>query len=252
VPSRQALSFHRLRPSLPLLGDLLRMRARHLEVLDECRDTGADVVELHLGDRRGFVLLHPDAVRAMLVDDSDAFLREGNLETATIRAYLGRGVLTTDGPSWLAWKRMNAPAFARGTVEALQPLVDDSIARSLAAWPLPGSERPLFDELLRLAVTATSTGFLSVRPDESEQDALAAAMLAGPELVFRMARNRATWLRHLPLPQPARVRRAPSSPSATARASASASASRAPSSRPRWPASPAASTSAARRRASRA
>lgn len=205
---RIACSLNRRRGGLPLLGDLLRMRGDHLGLLAECAATGADIVEVDLASRSAFVLCNPSVAREVLIEDNDAFVRAGNLETASIRAFLGRGVLTSDGDAWLAYKRMNAPAFARGAVEGMQALVDDSIERSLATWATRGGERPLFDDFLRLAVTATTAGFLSVRPAEDEQDALAAAMLSGPELLFAMARNRAPWLRHLPLPAPRRVRRA--------------------------------------------
>lgn len=205
---RISCSLNRRRGGLPLLGDLLRMRGDHLGLLAECAATGADIVEVDLASRSAFVLCNPSVAREVLIEDNDAFVRAGNLETASIRAFLGRGVLTSDGDAWLAYKRMNAPAFARGAVEGMQALVDDSIERSLATWATRGGERPLFDDFLRLAVTATTAGFLSVRPAEDEQDALAAAMLSGPELLFAMARNRAPWLRHLPLPAPRRVRRA--------------------------------------------
>ena len=199
---------HRRPGALPLLGDLLRARADHLGFLDECMGTGADIVEVDLATRAGFAVFHPDAVRQVLVDDNDLWLREGNLETRAIAAYFGRGVLTTDGPDWLACKRLNAPAFAREAVTGMQALIDDSIDRSLAAWPATTTERPLFDDFLALAVTATTTAFFSERPDADEQADLLEAMREGPELIFDMARNRAPWLRHLPTPRARRVNRA--------------------------------------------
>lgn len=199
---------HRKPPALPLIGDLLHVRKNHAAFLARLARTGADIVDVDLADRRLFVIFDPEAVREVLVADTEKYVREGNLETAAIRAFLGTGMLTTDGEAWLKWKRLNAPAFTRPAVQGMQALIDDSIDRSLAVFPRARARRPLFEDFVRLAVTATTAGFLSVRPEAEDQDALVASMLGGPELIFAMARNRAPWLQRLPLPLPIRVRRA--------------------------------------------
>lgn len=193
---------------LPLLGDLLRGRRDHLALFDDCMRSGADIVEIDLCVRAGFVLLQPEAVRRALVADNDALVRRGNLETAAIGAFLGRGVLTTDGDTWLAHRRLNAPAFGRSTLADLQPLIEDSLARSFSDWvPSGGEERCLFDDFLALASAATTTAFLSTRPNEQERSAVLRALLDGPDLVIDMIRYRAPWLLKLPLPRMRRIRR---------------------------------------------
>lgn len=201
-------SFARKPGELPLLGDLLRGRRDHLALIESCVELDADIVEIDLCVRRGYVLLHPEAVRQALVTDNDALVRRNNLETSAIRSFLGRGVLTADGDTWLFHRRLNAPAFTRAAMTDLVPRLEDSIARSFAAWtPGGGEERCLFDDFLRLAVTATTTAFLSARPDDQEQDALLQALLDGPELVIDMVRYRAPWLLELPLPRMRRIRK---------------------------------------------
>jgi cytochrome P450 len=193
---------------LSLLADVVRSRADHLAFLERCTRLGADLVEANILTHRLFVVANADAARAVLVDDTKSFVREGNLESAGIRSFLGEGMLTTDGEAWLKWRRLNAPAFTRAAVADLQPIVEDSLERSLAELPTALGRRRLFDDFLRVAVTATTAGFLSTRPEPGEQDALVAAMLGGPEMVFAIACARTTLIRHLPLPLPRRVQRA--------------------------------------------
>lgn len=191
-----------------LLREVIRARQDHLAFLDDCARVDADIVQTTILTHRLFVILEPDAVREVMVADNDKFVRRGNLETAAISAYLGRGMLTTDGEAWLRWKRMNAPAFTRAAVERAQRIVEDSVERSLAAWPRERALRPLFDDFLRLAVTATTAAFLSSRPDEAEQELLTFTMIGGPEMIFAMACARTTLLARLPFAFPGRVRAA--------------------------------------------
>ncbi len=197
---------HRRPWGLSLLADIVRSRADHLAFLERCTRLDADFVEANILTHRLFVVANADAARAVLVEDTKSFVREGNLESAGIKSFLGEGMLTTDGEEWLRWRRLNAPAFTRAAVAGVQPIVDDSLERSFAT--LPRGRIRLFDAFLRVAVTATTAGFLSARPEPDEQDALVDAMLGGPEMVFAIACARTTLIRHLPLPLPRRVQRA--------------------------------------------
>lgn len=194
--------------ALPFFGDLLRGRENHVALFEDCMRLEADIVEVNLCTRSGFVLVHPEAVREALVLDNDWLVRRNNLETAAIEAFLGRGVLTTDGDTWLAFKRLNAPAFARTAIEGMQRLVEDSVDRSFAEWlPNGSAQRPLFHDFMALAATATTTGFLSLRPDKAEQNELCDALLEGPEVIIDMIRYRSPWILRLPLPRMKRMRR---------------------------------------------
>lgn len=194
--------------ALPLVGDGLAALRDRLGLFEECVDTDADIVEMDFGVRTVFVPVNPDLVRELMAGDNDTLVREGNLETSAITAFLGEGVLTTDGEAWLAWKRLNAPAFSRSTVERAVTFAHESIDRSYAGWlPTGGARRRLFDDFVALATTATTTAFLSERPDEEEQQALTDALLTGPELIYDMARLRAPWLMRVPLPRTRRIAR---------------------------------------------
>ena len=74
-----------------------------------------DTVRIPLGGRDAILFRHPDAIKAVLVDNFDRF----TLTPARKRFQhlLGRGLLTNDDtPSWLTQRRLLQPAFHRARI----------------------------------------------------------------------------------------------------------------------------------------
>src|SRR4051794_5094638 len=78
-----------------------------------------DIVSRPFFGRTSFLLNAPDAIRRVLVDDTDAYDRT-KASIRLLRPMLGQGLLLAEGKEWRHQRRTLAPPF---TPKAIAPLV---------------------------------------------------------------------------------------------------------------------------------
>jgi len=138
-------------PSHPLLGHLPAFRDDPLAFLARCMQTGADVVPVRLPLVRAFLLLNPDDIERVLVTDHRQFVKPLWLRTPAVRRLLGRGLVTTDGDSWRAQRRVCQPAFHPGLLPAYGRTVSALAERMLDGWQ-EGQPRDILRDMTRLTL----------------------------------------------------------------------------------------------------
>jgi cytochrome P450 len=119
----------------PLIGSLREFGRDALSVADAGWKQHGDLFALGLGPRTLYVVSHPDLAQAMLIDGKNIYQRSKAFEGGTPLTYvLGLSLLTTDGESWLARRRLMQPIFHRNRIQAMGDQMAAAGHRLLARW----------------------------------------------------------------------------------------------------------------------
>lgn len=123
---------------LPLIGPLLDLRRDTLGTLLRAMLRFGDVVRF-AGNPPGrppvriFALFHPDDVQRLRMTGDDIYTRE-DPSSLEVRAFLGYGVLNSDGSVWQRQRRILEPLFIPERVAAFLPVMAGEADRLVAAW----------------------------------------------------------------------------------------------------------------------
>jgi cytochrome P450 len=119
---------------LPLVGSAVAMRRNISATLERAARLG-DVVRIHIGPRRlGTTLVgffSPSGVQEVLTCRDGRLGKSGPVWTEAAR-WLGRGLLTSDGPRWARQRRTVSPMFAHAQLTRWQAVLEEEAARMAA------------------------------------------------------------------------------------------------------------------------
>ena len=96
----------------PLQGIWRRFRHDPLNLLTHAAREHGDVVQFVTGAIRLYLVVHPDHVQHVLVDHRRNYSKRTRGYDA-LRAYLGNGLVTSEGDFWQRQRRIAQPAFHR-------------------------------------------------------------------------------------------------------------------------------------------
>jgi cytochrome P450 len=137
-------------PGLPLLGNVLALRKKRLELLLHISHTFGDIGAFHFGPKLVPVLNSPELVRQVLVDQSAAFEK-----TATVRALatpvLGNSVFLSEGEEHRHQRKLLAPLFQHSCILQYAEIMADCAERLQETWQ-DGATINLADEMTRLTL----------------------------------------------------------------------------------------------------
>jgi cytochrome P450 len=120
---------------LPLIGNMREFGRDALSVADAGWKEYGDLFALNLGPRTLYVVSHPDLAQAVLIDGKNVYQRSKAFDGGTPLTYvLGLSLLTTDGDSWLARRRLMQPIFHRQRIQSMGDQMADAGRRLLARW----------------------------------------------------------------------------------------------------------------------
>jgi cytochrome P450 len=95
------------------------------------------------------VVMDPDLIQQILVDQADAFVKAETMRRALSPA-LGEGILTADGARWRWQRRAAAPIFRRDRIESFLPGMIAAAERTRARWlAAAGRELDIAQEMMR-------------------------------------------------------------------------------------------------------
>jgi unspecific monooxygenase len=120
-------------------GRIRALSANPIEAWGD-RSYEEDIIQSRLLGRCNLILNAPDAIRHVLVDNYENYVRTP-FSIRVLRPFLGKGVLTAEGRAWKHQRRTLAPAFTPRAVNTLIPhmvgAIDESVARLRAASNAP-------------------------------------------------------------------------------------------------------------------
>ena len=119
-------------PGLPVLGSLLDVQRDMIQLFERAAALG-DVVRLQFPGRTGYLAVHPDQVKQVLVDEHARFGKN----TAGYKALsvaLGQGLVTSQGDFWRRQRRIAQPAFHHQRIAGFAGIMAEAGEDLLARW----------------------------------------------------------------------------------------------------------------------
>src|SRR3984885_13806661 len=121
--------------TMTALGRMVAMRDSAIGTWGQ-RAYEEDIVQGRFFGRSSFILNTPDAIRHVLVDNYENYVRTP-AAIRVLRPVLGEGLLIAEGRAWKYQRRTLAPAFTPRAVSSLVPhmlaATDETIAKLQAA-----------------------------------------------------------------------------------------------------------------------
>jgi cytochrome P450 len=144
-----------------------------------------EVITLHLGPTRAYLVTHPHHVQYILADNWRNFTKESGM-WRPLKRLLGNGLVTSGGDVWLRNRRLMQPLFSQrqlaGLVERMVGVVEDDVAkleRHIAGGDVVDMDKTMM-QMTQRVLLATMFG-TSIRPEEA--DSLAGAILSAFEVL---------------------------------------------------------------------
>jgi len=147
--------------TLSTLHSAWRLRFRPLELLDSLPDKGK-VVRFKIGRHQVYMLTDPTMVRELLVSQGKNAPKAGVMFD-NARAFLGNGLITSNGTFHLRQRRLLQPAFQPGAVAGYAGIMSQAITERTESWR-DGQTLAMQDELFQLTQTVASRCLFSVDP----------------------------------------------------------------------------------------
>jgi cytochrome P450 len=152
-----------------------------LAVLDGTVNRYGDTVELFIGGVRKTLLTRDPGLVQHVLQKNSRHYAKSNL-TQDFARYVGRGLLTNEGPDWLRQRRLIQPGFHRQRVAGLTSLMHGIIAETLAplaqlaARQSGAADVPAHALMTRLTFRIIARSVFSTNLPEAELDRLAALL----------------------------------------------------------------------------
>ena len=146
-----------------LLGSASEIQRDPLGFLLRIQQAG-EVVRLRFLFSPAYLLSHPASIKYVLQEQARNYNKD--LITYTLfRPFLGQGLLTNDGPSWLQQRRLIQPAFHRQRLLTYGPLMTEATLAMLERWQTPceeGRPVPIEEEMMRLTLRIVGQALFSL------------------------------------------------------------------------------------------
>ena len=150
-----------------------------------------------------YFLNHPDLIETVLVRKPQNFLKDRVVRSS--RWFLGQGLLTNEGDTWLRQRRLAQPAFYRERIASYAAVMTECAEQALASWR-PGFEIDIHQEMMQLTLRVVVRCLFNVEPQEVGTISSAMNILMRNTTGIRMLFPPVA--RYLPLPLMISVRRA--------------------------------------------
>jgi cytochrome P450 len=160
----------------PLFGHLPAPGAAKLDGLMKAALSEGDVVRFEFPHITGHLVAHPDHVQQVLVDQHRLFTKQTR-GYEKLRAFLGNGLVTSDGDFWLRQRRIAQPAFHKKRIAGFATTMVEAAEDVVRRWERPAREGTPIDvaeEMSRVTLRIAGETLLSTDPSDKANAVTAA------------------------------------------------------------------------------
>jgi cytochrome P450 len=136
-------------PGWPVLGNIPMPGADWLAGFERAARNFGDVVYFQFLHVPMILLVHPETIESVLLTNPANFFKSRDYRA--LAKVLGNGLLTSEGETWRAQRKMLQPAFRRESILSYAPVMIDCAERMLARWS-DGEMRDLHHEMMALTL----------------------------------------------------------------------------------------------------
>lgn len=148
--------------SLSLMGSASQMQRDPLAFLIQTRQLG-EVVGMRFVFSNTYLIYHPDSVKHVLQENHRNYNKDV-LTYKLFRPFLGLGLVTNDGESWLHQRRLIQPAFHRKRIATYGTWMTNATTKLMEQWQArPDGDAPLnmAEEMMRLTFSIVGQALFS-------------------------------------------------------------------------------------------
>jgi cytochrome P450 len=151
-------------PEPPVVGSTFDYARDPFRFMDAVRRAYRDIATFQLGPLDTFILMNPDDVETVLMNDEAQF-RKADFQDDALTGLLGDGLLLSTGEHWEQQRDIAQPAFNMGRIAGLVDMMGERTERALDDLPV---EEPVDVQLplARLTVGVIVDAMFGVDPDE--------------------------------------------------------------------------------------
>lgn len=186
-----------------ILGNLMEFHEDPLGFMERNAALG-DITAFRFLNLRCFQLVHPDHVRALLVERQGSFVKGMALQG--FRPLVGDGLFLSEGEPHRRQRRMMQPLFHREPVQRYAVTMLEEIARTDARWQ-DGARVDMADEMNQLALSIAARTLFGTGISEEETAAVREAMSAFSLWYHQSTHPLGPLLQHLPTEASRRFKR---------------------------------------------
>jgi cytochrome P450 len=129
---------------LPVAGNLIELGRDPLTFFTRCAREYGDMVRYRVPRVTAYLLNRPEYIEYVLVSGRENFVKGRALQAT--RSLVGDGLLSSDGPRWLRYRRIVQPAFHRSRVAQLGQMMAARAEKMLEQWQ-SGQSRDVHTDL---------------------------------------------------------------------------------------------------------
>ena len=143
---------------VPLFGHLGEFKKRPLETMFRWWRQHGDALRFQLGPKTLHLFSHPDLAEAILVQQSDCFVKVYDPQRPVgLALVLGNGLVTSSGEVWKYHRRIIQPIFHRSRMAAMADRMARVGEQRIAGWSaLEGQPVDIAAEMMQLALEVIS------------------------------------------------------------------------------------------------
>jgi cytochrome P450 len=146
-----------------IVGSLPEFRKDPLNFMLQASEKYGDIVSFKFGIVRGWLINDPDYIKYVLQDNHKNYSKETR-GFITLRQFLGMGLLTADGDTWLRHRRIAQPAFHRQKIVELSNTMVRCAQDTAKAWEKlaqTGKAVDISEEMMQLTLRIIGETMLS-------------------------------------------------------------------------------------------
>ena len=149
--------------SHPLFGLMREFRQDRIGLYRRVARDYGDVLRMRFMWVNTYTVSHPDYMRQVLVENNHNYVRNPFVNDV-FKLFLGDGLFTMDGESWLSRRRLMQPAFHRQRLAGLGALMTDAAQAMLADWAQrsAGQEIAMDEEMMKVTLRVAGQALFSV------------------------------------------------------------------------------------------
>ncbi len=147
-----------------LTGSLLDYARDPLGFMTRCSQEYGDIVRVRFPGLPLYLLNHPDHAEYVLVKNNRNFAKSRYFRREL--AFLGQGLLNSEGEFWRRQRRLAQPAFHRRRIDAYGEVMVSYAERMLTTWQ-DGETRDIHQEMMRLTLGIVAKVLFGAGTDEA-------------------------------------------------------------------------------------
>jgi cytochrome P450 len=188
------------------LPGFLWARRHPLRMMAELGAWPGDLAEVRIGSQSFVLIKHPDLVQELLVGHADQVEKGRTAERKRFFAFLGDGLLTSEGEAHRRQRRLMLPAFHRSRLASYGEIMVRTATAASSKWR-EGETRDFTAEMMNLTLSVVGNALFSSDlggAAETIANAFNGLVTNLNQLIFPGA----SWILRSPLPFARRIRRA--------------------------------------------